>query len=520
MSPQVPENNNRDAELSSNSVGPASEKPRRRLFAWFNKLSMSAKLLLLTIAFVMIAEILIFVPSVANFRKNWLTERLAAAQIASLAAEAVPDKKLPDRLRNELLSKAGVHAVALRRVDTRRLLLQSDMPAKIDGHYDLRTDSSLKLVGDALAVFVSAPDRKIRVVGQPGFRGGVFIEIVVDEAPLKAAMFAFGWNILGLSIIISFITATLVYFSLRELLVKPMMRLTRNVVEFSKDPENPNRIIEPSGRTDEFGAAEHELATMQRQLAGMLQQKNHLAALGLAVSKINHDLRNMLANAQLISDRFGTIKNPTVQRFAPKLIASLDRAIRLCSDTLRYGRAQEMPPARERFAVKPMLQEVGESFGLPIPGRLNWTVDADDDLEIDADRDQLYRVLSNLCRNAVQVLELETRESGANTIKVRAWRNGANVIIEVSDTGPGLPAKARAHLFEAFKGAVRKGGTGLGLAISAELIRAHGGSIELVDTTRGATFRISMPDTAVDLSAERARRGLRKGSGPYSQLGS
>lgn len=487
-------------------AGAARDATRRGVLAWFDRLSLSAKLLFLTIAFVMIAEILIFVPSVSNFRKNWLAERLATAHIASLAAEAAPDNKLPDQLRDELLEKAGVHAVAIRQADSRRLLLQSEMPANVDDHYDLRLDSNIKLIGDAMAVFISPPDRTIRVVGQPELSGEIFIEIVIDEAPLKAAMFTFGWNILGLSIIISFLTATLVYFSLRELLVKPMTRLTHNIVKFGEDPEDPNRIIQPSGRRDEFGAAELELAAMQRQLSKTLQQKNHLAALGLAVSKINHDLRNMLANAQLISDRFGTIKNPTVQRFAPKLIASLDRAIRLCSDTLRYGKAQEAPPARERFAVRPLIDEVGESLGLPAPGHIRWCVEADPDLEIDADRDQLYRVLTNLCRNSAQVLETDIRESGTKEINVKAWRKGGTVIIEISDTGPGLPAKARAHLFEAFKGAVRKGGTGLGLAISGELIRAHGGLIELIEKSRGATFRITVPDAAVDLSAERARR--------------
>ncbi len=488
------------------ATDPAGKPGRAGVFAWFARLNLSAKLLFLTIAFVMIAEILIFVPSVANFRKNWLSERLAAAHIASLAAEAAPLSELPDRLRDELLQKAGVRAVAIKQADSRRLLLQSDMPAEINGHYDLRSDSVMKLIGDALAVFVAPSGRVIRVIGQPEMGGEIYVEIVIDEAPLKSAMLSYGWNILGLSIIISFITAALVYFSLRELLVKPMTRLTHSIMNFSKDPENPNRIIKPSGRTDEFGAAELELAAMQRQLSGTLQQKNHLAALGLAVSKINHDLRNMLASAQLISDRFGTIKNPTVQRFAPKLIASLDRAIRLCSDTLRYGTAREAPPAIEIFALRPLIDEVGVSLGLPVPGQITWTVNVEEGLEIDADRDQLYRVLTNLCRNAMQALEAGFRESGSEEISVSGWREDGKVIIEVNDTGPGLPTKAREHLFEAFKGAVRKGGTGLGLAISEELIRAHGGIIELIDKPRGATFRVTLPRPAVDLNAERARR--------------
>jgi signal transduction histidine kinase len=80
------------------------------------------------------------------------------------------------------------------------------------------------------------------------------------------------------------------------------------------------------------------------------------------------------------------------------------------------------------------------------------------------------------------------------------------VVIEVSDTGPGLPERARAHLFEAFQGSTRTGSVGLGLAIVAELVRAHGGEIRLVDGTIGATFRLSIPDRAVDLDTRRGER--------------
>jgi signal transduction histidine kinase len=209
---------------------------------------------------------------------------------------------------------------------------------------------------------------------------------------------------------------------------------------------------------------------------------------------------------QLISDRFGSIDDPTVRRFAPKLIASLDRAIRLCTDTLRYGQAEETAPKRTYFELKPLVQEVGESLDLPRPGRISWKVEVDDSLKVSADRDQLYRVLTNLCRNAYQVLDTEFRESGENEVKVKASRTGSVVSIEVSDSGPGLPERARKHLFEAFKGVARKGGTGLGLAISSELIKVHGGQIELLATVTGTTFQLTIPDPPVDLQEARRKR--------------
>jgi signal transduction histidine kinase len=462
---------------------------------------LSAKLLLLTILFVMLAEVLVFVPSVSNFRRQWLMERLAAAQIASLAAEAVPGGQLPATLRDELLERAQVKAIAVKRDASRTLIIQMDMPADIDASYDLRGASWMALIADALMVYVTPRDRVIRVIGDPGFHAGESIEVVMGEAPLKAAMIRYGLDILGLSILISIITAALVYLTLDALLIKPMTKLTWNIVRFSQRPEDPTRVIAPSDRRDEIGTAERELSAMQKELAETLSQKSRLAMLGLAVSKISHDLRNMLSSAQLLSDRLITVKDPTVQRLVPKLIASLDRAIRLCAQTLNYGQAQETPPMRKRFPLAPLLGEIGDSLGLPRQN-IRWIVEIAAGLEVDADRDQLYRVLSNLCRNAVQALESEGDIVGE--IAVEARREGSVTVIEVADTGPGVPERARAHLFEAFQGSARKGGAGLGLAIAHELVQAHGGQIALIGNEGGATFRITIPDTVVEL--KRARR--------------
>jgi signal transduction histidine kinase len=461
---------------------------------------LSAKLLLLTILFVMLAEVLVFVPSVSNFRRQWLMERLAAAQIASLAAEAAPSGQLPPMLRDELLERAQVKAIAVKRAASRSLIIEMDMPDEIDASYDLRDASWMKLIADALMVYVMPDDRVIRVIGDPGFHQGESIEVVMGEAPLKAAMIRYGLDILGLSILISIITAALVYLTLDALLVKPMTKLTWNIVRFSERPEDPTRVIEPSDRRDEIGTAERELSAMQRELADTLSQKTRLAALGLAVSKISHDLRNMLSSAQLLSDRLITVKDPTVQRLVPKLIASLDRAIRLCAQTLNYGQAQETPPRRKRFKLLPLVTEVGDSLGLPRQ-RIAWVIEVEPMLEVDADRDQLYRVLSNLCRNAVQALESEGETDGE--IGVAGRREGAVTVIEVADTGPGVPDKARTHLFAAFQGSVRKGGTGLGLAIAHELVQAHGGQIALIDNEGGATFRVTIPDVVVELKGAR-----------------
>jgi len=350
----------------------------------------------------------------------------------------------------------------------------------------------------------------VRVMGPAP--GGEYIELVMDEQPLRRAMLRYSVDILLLSLLISAITAALVYLALHYMFVRPMRRVTANMIAFRADPENSDRVIAPSARLDEIGTAERELATMQTELASMLHQKNRLAGLGLAVSKINHDLRNLLASAQLFSDRLAKIPDPGVQRFAPKLMHALERAIAFFQSTLSYGRLQEPPPDRRPILLEPLVEEVHENLGLGTDAPIRWISAVERGLVVEADYDQLFRILLNLARNAVQAMESQAiegradRDPGRDQIRITGRREGAVVVIEISDTGPGFSEQARAHLFEAFQGSTRTGGTGLGLAIAAELVRAHGGEIRLVEGTIGATLRLTIPDRAVELAAHRGAR--------------
>ncbi|HET9717562.1 MAG TPA: HAMP domain-containing sensor histidine kinase [Pseudolabrys sp.] len=455
----------------------------------------------------MLAEVLIYVPSVANFRLNWLNDRLAAAHTAALVLDAAPSGMVPESLANQILKSIGARAVAMKMGNQRRLLAASNMPSAIVQDIDMRSVSWWRSIVDAFETLLTCkPDDVIRVVGAAPM-GGDFLEIVLDEAPLCRAMWTFSVNILLLSLAISGISATLVFFALHYLLVRPMWRITNNMVAFRAEPENPSRIILESGRGDEIGTAEQELGAMQRELASMLQQQSRLAALGLAVSKINHDLRNLLASAQLFSDQLSTLPDPKVQRFAPKLMRALERAIAFCQSTLSYGGAQEPPPDRKTIEVEPLIEEVHEALGLGLDVPIRWIVAVERGLTVEADHDQLFRVLVNITRNSVQALEARgARDPARDQIRITGRREGSVVIMEVSDTGPGVPEKARTHLFQAFQGSARAGGTGLGLAIAAELVRAHGGEIRLVPGTIGATFSITIPDRAVDLSTRRSER--------------
>jgi signal transduction histidine kinase len=469
------------------------------------RLGLSGKLLVLTILFVMISEALIYVPSIANFRLSWLNDRLAAAHTAALVLDAAPSGMVPESLARQILGSVGARALAMKMGTQRRLLAVSDMPPQIHHDIDMRNVSWFRAVFDAFGTLICKDNDVMRVVG-PAPMGGDFIEIVMDEAPLRQAMLRFTFNLLLLSLAISGITATLVYLALHYLLVRPMRRITANMMRFRDDPENPARVIAVSRRQDEVGLAERELADMQRDLASMLQQKNHLAALGLAVSKINHDLRNLLTSAQLFSEGLTSLPDPRVQRFAPKLMRALERAIAFCESTLSYGRAQEPPPDRKPVDVEALVEEVHETLALA-ESRIAWIAAIERGLIVDADPDQLLRVLLNLARNAVQALETRAPNDPArDQVRITGRREGAVAVIEVSDTGPGFPVRAREHLFEAFQSTERSGGTGLGLAIAAELVRAHGGEIKLVEGTIGATFRLTIPDRAVELDAHRSAR--------------
>jgi hypothetical protein len=474
------------------------------------RFGLSGKLLVLTILFVMIAEVLIYVPSVANFRVVWLKDRLATGYTAALVLDAAPNGVVSDALAKQILDSIGARAVAMKMGLRRRMLAIDDMPPPVADTFDMRNFTTVDAIVDAFAMMLNTKNNEMRVVG-PAPMGGEYIELIMDESPLKKAMLRYSTDILFLSLVISGITAALVYLALHYMFVRPMRRITANMIAFRADPENADRVIAPSSRIDEIGTAERELATMQIDLASMLHQKSRLAALGLAVSKINHDLRNLLASAQLFSDRLAKIPDPGVQRFAPKLMHALERAIAFCQSTLSYGRVQEPPPDRRQIPLEPLVEEVHETLGLGPEGPIRWIDAVERGLIVDADYDQLFRILLNLTRNALQTLESRDRaerDPGRDQIRVTGRREGAVVVIEVSDTGPGFSEKARAHLFEAFQGSTRTGGTGLGLAIAAELVRAHGGEIRLVEGTIGATLRLTIPDRAVELAAHRGARAL------------
>ncbi|MFK7874375.1 MAG: sensor histidine kinase [Paracoccaceae bacterium] len=459
--------------------------------------SLSGRFLILTTIFVMLAEILIFVPSIARFREDYMLARLERAQIASLAL--LDDNMISAELEQELLENAGVFNVVLRRDEVRQLILASPMPQPIVATYDLRDPSAMMLIRDAMLRLTKSDPEVIRVIGAPVREAGLLIEVTMETGPLRGAMFDYGVRILILSAVISVITAVLLFLAVRRLLVRPIKGVVGHMQRYAAAPEDARQIISPSASVTELREAEDALQQLQTELTQALRQKDRLAQLGSAVSKISHDLRNILTSAQLFTDRIEGSEDPLVARLAPKLVNSITRAVNLCENTLAFGKAEEPAPRLNIILVADIIADVADSERLATVGRdISISEDVPVGFQVRADAEQLYRVIANLVRNARQAIVA----SGApGEICLKAYDTAGSWNIQVSDTGPGLPPKAQEHLFTPFQGGVSKGGTGLGLAISSELIRGHGGSLNLLETgPQGTTFEICLPKCSVPAS--------------------
>jgi signal transduction histidine kinase len=453
--------------------------------------SLSARLLVLTVLSVMLAEAVILVSSVSQFRREWLEERLWDAQVASLAMAASQDGRVDASLSRELLRDAMIDNVTFTRADGRVLALGKDAGPSVSVGYDLRRTSFLTLARDGLRTLLLGSEDKVRITGPARNATGEYVSVVVEEAPLRVAMIAHARHLLLMSLLISLLIAGLIYLCLFRLVVRPMQALAANMVRFSAEPEDARRVIPTSSRRDEIGTLQRTLRTMEDQVRNALAQKNGLASLGEAVAKVNHDLRNILATARLVSNRLSQNDDPGVRTISLTLMRAIDRAIEICSDTLRFGRPQDLKPRLIRFELRPLADEVGHAVGLSDESNPMFLNHVDPHLEIEADPEHLFRALQNLIRNAAEAIG-----DGFGDISVRCYDMGAEAVIEVADTGPGLPDHARDNLFKPFKGTTHEHGAGLGLVNVQEIMHAHGGEIRLVKSdAAGTVFRLHLPLT-------------------------
>ncbi len=459
----------------------------------------SSKLLLMTILAVLIAEVVILAPSISNMRNQWLTAKHSMVAAASmLLLDASPDAHLSPELQDQLLRSTDAQAITVTRNGESRILAASPEPLPVDEHIDLTASTPLSDFWGALKTLTSGGNRVILLSGPPDYTGTT-VDIVMYDAALHNKLIQNSRIIATVSLLISLVAAALIYFIIHRLLLRPVGHMYENMFAFGQKPDDPTLIIDASCRRDELGYAQNRLAQMQSHLQHLFQERKHLADLGLAVSKINHDMRNILASAQLMSDSLADTKDPIVQRYSPKLIRTLNRAITYSETVIAYGRTQEAVPVRQQRLLRPLIHEVEDMLVIPGNVEITFRNMVPVDFEAYIDKEQMLRVLNNLCRNSVQAMSsCNTMPEKESCLTISAWRIGSNCYIAVADTGPGLPQKARDNLFTAFSGSARNDGTGLGLVIAQELVRAHGGAIELrEDYQEGALFEIRIPDRPV-----------------------
>ena len=459
--------------------------------------------LIATITFVILAvEIAIYLPSAANFRSDWLEDRLRVGVVAARVLDAVPDvMALPRELTDRLLTSAGATAIVYRREGQSQLIELEDAPMPREAlTIDMRDTNPMAQVLGTLDTLLNGGTRTLRIVGVADPRqADTLVEVLMPEAPLHRELLVYSRNVFLLSIIVAAMTAAALYVIVRYILIAPIRRLTANIVDFRRAPENATLIIPYSRRGDELGILQSELADMEQDLFATLRQRRHLADLGLAVAKINHDLRNTLTSAQLLSDQVANVEDPNVQRLAPRLVQSIDRAIGFAQSVIDYGRQSTTPPKPVPVDLRALVDESLLDALLVGHPRIAVTNNVPDDMAIRADPDQLARVFVNLLKNAREALESQPNDERQPRIVIDFSMREDSLVVAVSDNGPGLPPRARENLFVAFEGSAKAGGSGLGLAIGREIAQAHGGSLEYVPLDPGSRFELVLP-AAIRLS--------------------
>lgn len=472
-----------------NQAGETGEPLSSRLW----RPGLSSRILALTTVFVLVAEALIFFPSLANYNRSWLTERVEMAQTAILAVEATPERRVSDELSIRLLENAQIVTVAASSDMGRELILSPAM--EMEGRtamIDLREMDMIPPVRSTIDLIFQDDVRFIRVLDHP-IADGDFIEVVVAADMLRSDLIDYANRLLWLSLFISAFVGLLVYFSLHFLVVKPIRRITQSIEQFRDAPHDRRTHVIPTGRVDEIGRAETTLADMETTVRAALKQRERLAQLGEAMAKINHDLRNSLTSAQIVSDSLSQSEDPRVKRTAPRLERAIERAIALAEDTLTFGRSETPAPNIQPITLQTCADEAAFE-ALAGVSSISWLNTIDAERTAMADPDHVHRILVNLIRNAAQALSAEDRPAERNTISLTAASEGGVIRLLVSDTGTGIPQRVQETLFRPFSVSGNRKGSGLGLAIARELAEGMDGQLSLVKTdSTGTVFELVLP---------------------------
>lgn len=463
---------------------------------------LSRKLLIMTIGFVMVAETLIFIPSAAVFRQQWLDDRAQRAGHLALALTGVPDYEGSEILSEQFMKDTDVSMLLAKRKGMSVLILGSPPKGAKFEEVDLRQESRLPPFMDTFRSFFGSTEGYLRVKSHSLVEGHEHIEYIVPKAALHEALRGYCHRILLLSFIIAIITGMLLFAALSAMIVRPVRRLANGLIDFRDDPETRRSNRPSARRQDEIGQLEREFFDMKQSVRGALKQQDRLAALGLAVAKINHDLRNVLTSAQLVSDRIAMDKDERVSYMGQRLVRAVDRGVKLCEDVLSFSQSRKDPPQLAPTRISLLAGEAAAdtlgSFGSE-PKAINFKNSIPSELSLNVDPDHTYRILNNLFRNAAQAMAGMRDDAAMRELTVTSYIKDGIVSLDITDTGPGIPAKAQDNLFKAFAASSGHGSTGLGLTIARELAQDQGGHLNLKHTGKdGTTFTVHFAPGVLD----------------------
>jgi signal transduction histidine kinase len=474
----------------------------------FRGVGLAARVLAVTVFFVLLAMSLFYVTRLTAHREMLLHGKISAVQTTVEAFGLAGPTPPPEDLSQKILNSVEVKWMAVGTPTGRREFVIAGGP--LAGVETIVADDSsyAESVAATFHALFAAPGTVVKL-SAPAQANEPAIEFAFEETTLVQSLRRVSYNFLTISLTIAAVVTCVLWAALWRMVLQPVRRLTSNIIAFGESPQDASRVIEPTGRGNEIGRAEAALAVMQGSLAHELAQGKRLAELGMAVARINHDLRNILSAAQLISDRLATIPDPLAQRLAPRLVATLDRAIQFCQSTLTYGASRELPPSRRRFDLSELVSQVVESGQAEHDVAIDYNIDIPPRFCVYADPDHMLRVLENLSRNAAQALMAKGATDGRpKAIRFAAIRTDGLALVEISDTGPGFPPDQHDRIFEPFHKSTSDVGAGLGLAIAADLVTRNGGAIALApvkadDFYCGARFLIKLP------TADGARKSAR-----------
>jgi signal transduction histidine kinase len=454
------------------------------------------RLLAVSAGFVLLAETLVFLPSMADERNRWLVERADSAEIAVLAARIGQENGFRRESADDLMRAAQIVAIHVTEGGTTKLVAGTEVPGRDRLERTIIGQETLGAsLMQPLRAMLSDRDGLYVIQTRPRANAALRMEVTVRTAPLRNSLLEAAWRLALTTLALSALIGALVYASLVDGFVRPLRRLTEAITRFRDSPEDARNQLVTSGRNDEIGEAEEALADMQDALRQSLLQRQRLAQLGTAVSKIAHDLRHSLASAQLVTERLADVDDPVVRATAPRLERAITRAAGLAEASLRFGKAEEPPPDIQAILLEPVVAEAAEEALAGLP-QVRWSCDIPEGARVAVDPDQFHRLLANLIRNAGQAVA-RSRADGSGTVSLKARRSRLGWRIDLADNGPGIPDRVRSNLFTPFNANGVSGGTGLGLVISQELARMNGGDVRLVSTgPTGTVFEVTLNDPA------------------------